>query len=120
MPELCRYLFVGACFYDLEVGDATGADAIVEVLDLIKGQIDHDLAGRVLKDGTYTYEQVRTIAADLWYFATCGLVGTPTKDLTYGTNLLVLGGVYQKPQTLVNTGDYDEAFDAVAALNALL
>ena len=116
-------LFVGAGYHDLKVGELIGPDALVELLDEVRPQVQRDILPRITKDGTYTLEEARAYMNDLWHFATCGLVGTAQMDLAYGADVLLKDGRYQKPRTLINTGDLADSVrteTAVAVLEGLL
>ena len=113
-------LFVGAIYHELEVGEEREVHALQALLQMIRTQIDRDLAGGITRDGTYTLDDARRIADQLWYFATCGLVGIPTQNLAYGCDVLVKDGRYQRPRTLINTGDLANNVKVAAALNELL
>ena len=119
----CDDLTTGAHYHDLTVGEMRGTDALVDLLQAVREQTIHEVVGGVRKDGAYTVEEARLMAEHLLYFATCGLVGERTENLFYGNDILIHNCLFQRPTTLVNTGDLADDFDAVAtadALNALL
>lgn len=116
-------LFIGAAYHEMNVGELYGPDALVEVLGMVKEQVDRETLGAITKDCNYNVAEARKEMAFAWYFISCGLVGTRTKNLAYGKDILVLDGEYQQPRVLVNTGETEVELNvgqAVDALNALL
>jgi len=116
-------LFVGAAYHELSIGDLYGPDALVDVLSMVKEQVDREVLGAITKHCTYNLADARKHMDSLWYFMSCGMIGTRTNDLAYGNDVLVLKGVHQHPRTLVNTGEIaaETIFaKAVDTLNALL
>ena len=116
-------LFIGAAYHEMNVGELYGPDALVEVLGMVKEQVDREVLGAVTKDCNYNVAEARKEMANFWYFMTCGLVGTRAKNLAYGNDILVLDGKYQQPRVLVNTGETTTDLNigqAVDTLNALL
>lgn len=116
-------LFVGAAYHELTIGTETGCNAVVEMLEMIVPQVQREVLGNLRKDGNYTIEEARALMADLWFFASAGLVGTKQDDLAYGADILVKDGRYQQPKALINTGDLADGLTTeatVAALEGLL
>ena len=115
----CDDLTAGAHYHDLTVGEMRGVDALVDLLEAVRQQVIHEVLGGVRKDGAYSIEDARVMTDHLLYFATCGLVGERTENLFYGNDILIHNCVFQRPTTLVNTGDLANDFDAAATANAL-
>ena len=113
-------LFVGAVYHELNIGELYGPDALVDVLGMVKEQTDREILGAITKDSNYNVAEARKEMDRLWYFITCGLIGTRAKNLAYGNDVLVLDGKYQHPETLANTGDVVAKEDMAATLDALL